>query len=209
MRYLLTLLFLVAGCGDITVTPPEETLTDPAESTDSDGPDTSEETTTTEEAEEDSDGNLGGSSDTARSSNSVCESVVPAGMMDLAIQKSSHFYETAGEIQLYGRTSLSPDEETGERLMYGDSMRMWVKIPELIRPISGRGSHEVELCLTVGNVNCRYIWGAKLFELDFCDLGVQAGDVLGARFYALQVNNTDLAPDVEVRAVLSAVSPIR
>ena len=139
----------------------------------------------------------------------VCPSAMPAGMMDVAIQKDGHFYETAGKIILQARTALSPDEDTAQRLMYGADMRMWVHIPEIIRTVQGRGSHETELCLTVGNVNCRYIWGAKVFELDFCDFGVQPDDVLGARFFALEVHNSDLAPDAMVRAELKAVSPVR
>jgi hypothetical protein len=151
----------------------------------------------------------GGTGTDNRSYDTVCQSALPPGYLDIAIQKDGSFYETAAKIILEARTKLSPDEDTAQRLMYGADSRMWVHIPEIIRTVKGNGSSESELCLTVGNVNCRYIWGAKVYELDVCDFGVQPEDVLGGRYFSLEVHNSDLAPDMQVRAELKAVSEVR
>lgn len=210
MRFFL--LFLALYLSACTINVPESTFGDDqtdagggtdTETTGTEGPDLGEtsEVSTMEDRET--------RAPNPMSYDTVCRSAIPAGAMDVAIQKAGHFYETAGKIVLHARTKLSPGEDTAERLMYGDQLRMWVRVPEVIRTVQGRGSHEAELCLTVGNVNCRYIWGAKVFELDMCDFGVQPDDVLGARFFSLEVHNSDLAPDAMVRAELKAVSPVR
>lgn len=144
-----------------------------------------------------------------RKYDTVCQSALPPGMMDLAIQKDGYFYETAARLNLKAKTSFSPDIDTAQRLMYGPNMRMWARVPELIKVVDGRGSGNTELCLTIGNVNCRYIWGAKLFELDVCDFGVQPNDILGALFFSLEVHNSLDAPDMTVMAELEVLSDIR
>lgn len=213
--FLLALLgSMLAAC---TINVPETKIPDDTETTD-DRTDGSSTTGTVGETSEEVDsadqpaGNQDSPNDPGtnnRGHDTVCESALPPGYLDIAIQKDGHFYETAAKIVLEARTKLSPDEDTAQRLMYGADSRMWVHIPEIIRTVKGNGSSESEICLTVGNVNCRYIWGAKVYELDACDFGVQPEDVLGGRYFSLEVHNSDLAPDMQVRAELDAVSEVR
>lgn len=213
----LLLIFLLVGCGGVVVKKPkpveigvDDTTTDPDVSVDADtdGPDAPEETQDSETPEESVNELGSGKVHRPQATDTVCRAAIPAGFLDLAIQKDGAFYDTSAKIVLNGRTSIG-DEDVSERLTYGSTMRMWVKIPPVIRPTKGRGNKEVELCLTVGNVNCRYIWGAKVFELDACDLGVSVDDIVGARFFSLEVHNSDIAPDVMVRAELEALTDVR
>jgi len=206
MKYVDFMFFLmiVVGCGvtvkgkdgnEYTIEPAKD---QPKEESPADEPDTKPSQSTT-----------GSKTPSQNKTKTVCNSALPPGVMDIAIQRDGHFYETNAAIILEAKAMFSSDEDGGQRIMYSDGARMWVRVPELIHSVEGRGSDQASVCLTIGNVNCSYIWGAKVYVLDQCDFGVQPKDILGAKFFSLEVHNTDMAHDVTVRAEIPVVSVVR